>query len=451
MYHREEIFRDVNGRLSAKIRQIWEILSEEIFRIQVHLFSNQATLSKAERERLRDSLARHNIDLMEHGLYELAHGVVRAAKPRFRKKLLPIAGALSIDENGHHGLLIRANLKDITTFLTAPETEQFDERLVWQNVRLFLGLDNDVNREIKATLLSESAGDFWFLNSGLTIVCDQIITIQNGHHPITLVNPQIVNGCQTASVLHDVNKNALLTNLDGSLSVKIIETTDNQFIERIALASNTQSRIFARDLRANDPIQLRLAQSIQAIGYFYRRKRGEAEPPSSKGIIDSARAGQLLLSYWCGEPTKSKTESNEIFGNLYTDAFNPHAVTAELIISAFKCYEQIEQRRQIALAWQSSVAKNSFEETWIIEGHFHVLFAVGELLRRRGASLTDTASAIGLVPEAMSVVQQFVSANPRTASYRLFRLASSREEVMKIIDGRGKPSLAQPIQLPLQF
>ncbi|TPJ42556.1 hypothetical protein FJ434_02190 [Mesorhizobium sp. B2-5-13] len=50
------------------------------------------------------------------------------------------------------------------------------------------------------------------------------------------------------------------------------------FIERVALASNTQSRILNRDLRANDNIQRQLVECLRPHNYFYVRKRGENAP-----------------------------------------------------------------------------------------------------------------------------------------------------------------------------
>ncbi|WP_457093362.1 AIPR family protein [Microvirga sp. P5_D2] len=448
LFGREELLESVNGALAAKVREIWEIFADDPYPIKVRLFSNQLPLADAERARLVTSLARHKIELLEHGLYELAHGAVRATRPKFRKKLLPIKGdAFSVVDADRKGIVTRVTLKDFYEFV-CDEKGDFDERLIEQNVRYFLGHDNDVNREIRSTLIGGKADDFWFLNNGLTIVCDQVVAIENGCHPLTLVNPQIVNGGQTAHVIHHVGAETLVALNEGSLSVKIIQTSDPKLIERVALASNTQSRIFGRDLRANDHIQTRLASSISNHGYFYRRKRGEKGPADTK-VIDASRAGQLILAFVCGEPTKSKTNSNDIFGDLYSLAFDPNVVTAELVIAASRIHEEVGAIRQQALAWQSSISRNSFAETWIIEGHLHLLFVIGELMRRKGLSYESVDEAINLIPEAIAVLSQYVVNHQRVSAYRLFRLVSSKEELLGIIDGFGRPSPAQPHQLSL--
>ncbi|OAM65975.1 hypothetical protein A8L48_23710 [Rhizobium rhizogenes] len=347
--------------------------------------------------------------------------------------------------------MARVSLEDAARFLTG-ENGGFDERLVWQNVRYFLGIENEVNREIKATLLNSPVEDFWYLNSGLTIVCEQILSNPNGFHPIHMVNPQIVNGCQTATVIQSVSIGTMRNLKGGFIQVKIIETKSPEFVERIALASNTQSRILSRDLRAHDNFQLQIAECLRSLGYFYCRKRGERSIATGLEVLDSARVGQLMLAYVCGEPTKSKTNSNEVFGDLYHEAFNPLAVTPNIIVTAHECYKEIEKRRQQALHWQSSVSKNSYEESWIIEGHFHVLFVVGELLRRKRGNLGQTDDALALLDSAISTVQQFVLQHKGIASYRLFRLTSSREAILKLLDSSNSdPNFSYPKQLSLDI
>jgi hypothetical protein len=383
--------------------------------------------------------------LYEYGLFELSHGVVKATKPRFQKKIIPVGEtSLPLIEGGKRAIVTAIDLPALVDFLT--ENGAFDQRLIWQNVRYFLGIDNEVNKEIRETLLTGQAKDFWYLNAGLTIVCDQIVSQANGRHPISMVNPQIVNGCQTATVIHEVGTSTIVDLSEGRVQIKIIETRDPTFVERIALASNTQSRILSRDLRANDALQRQLVECLKQHGYTYIRKRGEQPATSTAKCIGSARVGQLMLAYLCGEPTKSKTDSNEIFGDLFEEAFNPHAVTPEIFVAAHECYCEIERKRREALAWQASVTRNSFEETWIIEGHFHLLFVVGELMIRAGVPLDNLSIAISLIDQATDIVAKFVKQNIRTSGYRLFRLSRSRDELLKVIDGTVAVGERGPVQ-----
>jgi hypothetical protein len=265
--HNDEMLGTANGDLSAKIREIWDLYENgDLYKTEMHLFSNQLCLVEGERARLEESLSKYAIALRQHGLYQLAHGLICASKPKFKKKIHPLKdSSFKITEQKYCGWQTRVSIKEIFGFLKGIDGFSFDERLIEQNVRYYLGPDNSVNREIRETLLSADADEFWSLNNGLTLVCDQIMAIGNCNHPMTLVNPKIVNGGQTANVIFEVGAETLSKLERGAVALKIIETRDESFIERIALASNTQSRISGRDLKAFDPFQEKLAVSIEEL------------------------------------------------------------------------------------------------------------------------------------------------------------------------------------------
>ena len=450
IYRREVLLTSLNPALVIFVRRAWELLGSEDYTIQVHLFSNQLTLAKSESTRLVTHLGRHGIKLFEHGLYELAHGIVRAAKPRFKKAISTIKGCCyAINDNGMRGFTATLTLSELKKFLSVGRPSLFDERLLAENVRYYLGISNDVNREIRETLLSGHSSEFWYLNNGITIVCDQIVGMSNGCHPITVVNPQIVNGGQTANVVFEILSESLLRDADGSIAIKIIETSDEDFIKKIAVASNTQSRILSRDLRANDRVQTKLASALSDRGYSYIRKRGATSASLDHNEIDAARVGQLLLAYLHAEPARSKTDSQEIFGDLYSLVFNENDLDADLIVAIVHCHDKIEEKRKKAEALQRAMANKSFDETWIIEGHLHVIYAVGEILRRRGLPLNNRESCLDILDEAITIVEEFVRQNPKISYYRLFRSSSTKDSICNLINAASPSSPHNPVQMTL--
>lgn len=451
LHRRETLLSDSNPLLRLKVAEIWDALEHEIYEIRVHLFSNQRPLTRDARDRLETYLSRCSIGLSERHLYELSHGAIRASKPRFTKTIKANAeNSFEYKEERARALIARLSLLELYEFLKDSNGKDFDERLVAQNVRYFLGSSVPVNREIRDTLVSGRAGEFSLLNNGMTIVCDQMVTVAGGCFPIKLVNPQIVNGGQTAVVIHSVGASPPRSFSHGSINVKFVETSDPELIERIAIGSNTQNRIFGRDLRANDDVQLRLASSLSAHGYFYRRKRGEQPPLQRMRMIDAIRAGQLVLAYALGEPAKAKTGTNDIFGDLYEGIFNPNKISADLVKAAYVCFEKIQDRKRTALAYQRQITRRSFDEAWIIEGAFHVLFVVGEMIRRKGFDLTNPEVALNEIDCAFEIVEQLVQLHPKTSAYRLFRLASSKEHLLSLMpDVHGRPTVPHQMLLPL--
>ncbi|KWX71972.1 AIPR family protein [Paenibacillus jilunlii] len=106
------------------------------------------------------------------------------------------------------------------------------------NVRDFQG-DTLINQEIEQTISSEPS-KFVLLNNGITIVCNEY---KANNRKITLINPQIVNGCQTSHMIYFAKE----TGLDISkvpVSVKIISTNNEHITGQVVRGTNKQNIVF---------------------------------------------------------------------------------------------------------------------------------------------------------------------------------------------------------------
>jgi AIPR protein len=109
-----------------------------------------------------------------------------------------------------------------------------------ENVRSFLGEQNDVNSAIQETLRNaEKKSLFSVLNNGITIVAPEL-TLTPNTKEIHLANYQIINGCQTSSTLFEN-----MPHLTDSVNVvvKFIESPENDSSSDIIAATNSQSDI----------------------------------------------------------------------------------------------------------------------------------------------------------------------------------------------------------------
>ena len=106
------------------------------------------------------------------------------------------------------GLVCSVPASEIARFVNEnPDGAVFD-----LNIRRFLGSRGAVNKDIQGTCTSvESSYEFWFLNNGITIVCDEYdpVTDPDNAH-VKLSNLQIVNGCQTATTIALAQKDGKL-------------------------------------------------------------------------------------------------------------------------------------------------------------------------------------------------------------------------------------------------
>ncbi len=108
--------------------------------------------------------------------------------------------------------------------------------LFYDNVRDYQG-ENSVNKEIIDTIVSNNQRYFGFFNNGITIVAKELI---KSGDKITIQDFQVVNGCQTSTILHS-NKQHISN--DAFIAVKIIGTDNSEIINSIIRATNRQTEV----------------------------------------------------------------------------------------------------------------------------------------------------------------------------------------------------------------
>jgi hypothetical protein len=253
----------------------------------------------------------------------------------------------------------KSQFKDdaIVVHIPAEEIHRLVKRyklsLFERNARVPL-LKKKVNEAIARQLEnSESRKKIWYLNNGLTITCEDFKVVKG---KVRIQKGQIVNGCQTAWTISQYTGS-----LDDTwVLAKIIKAKNSKFENEIRLSTNYQNEILPRDLRSNDPVQLRLQQAFALMGYYYERKRDEwrirkelrpgIKNEYPKGNLDNERIGKCFLA-WIGKPNEAKEEKREIFGKYYQEIFpkerSPYELLLPWLVRAYLYkYHEIGRREQ---------------------------------------------------------------------------------------------------------
>ncbi len=132
------------------------------------------------------------------------------------------------------------NARNFVDSLLVDDEGNLRQSVFEENVRSFLGSENDVNSAIEATLANgEKKKLFSVLNNGITIVAPEL-TLTPNTKEIHLTNYQVINGCQTSSTLH---ANKTLLDETVNVVVKFIESPENEASGDIISATNSQSDI----------------------------------------------------------------------------------------------------------------------------------------------------------------------------------------------------------------
>ena len=215
------------------------------------------------------------------------------------------------------------------------------------NVRDFQGY-NKVNEEILATI-KDAPGIFGLLNNGITIVCPEFKQI---NRRIELTNPQIVNGCQTSSVLFYASGSGIdVTRVP--LHVKIIETNKKEMVNEIIRGTNRQNIVPDEAFETTRVFHKRLEEFFDALRptygrvFYERRSRQYQDDPKIKQMekINLCILSRFYVSIFLGYPHMSHRHEGKLIDmyreQIYLDhhSLYPYFTAALLFSKTEKLYK----------------------------------------------------------------------------------------------------------------
>jgi len=129
------------------------------------------------------------------------------------------------------------------------------------NVRDYLQTkDNEVNKDIIKTLNSGNFESFSILNNGVTVVAEEVRGIGED---TSILNYQVVNGCQTSHVLYESRN---LTGIEEVyVPLKVIVTDNQELKSKITRATNNQTAVGVEELEALSNFQRELEMYYNAL------------------------------------------------------------------------------------------------------------------------------------------------------------------------------------------
>ena len=246
--------------------------------------------------------------------------------------------------------------------------------------------NTNVNKDIRKTLADDvERRRFYFLNNGLTAVCEAYRVDENGQARIT--DFQIVNGCQTTWNIYDHARRG--GSLEGvSVNIKLIEVpapADTLSVS-ISQASNSQSQMKDWDFLFNEQEQIRLQREFERIRtpLFYELKRGEQRFISATRlpkttIKDVAQAAWAFIGY----PSEAKDRLREL-PRFYKSSDSAYrrvffdGVTAQHLFLPLQVHNRVKQEWKEAAAAQgrSSSGRDAGD------ARLHIVWLIGKIVIR---------------------------------------------------------------------
>lgn len=163
--------------------------------------------------------------------------------------------------------------------------------IFFSNIRDYKGL-NAINKEIQNTYENHPK-DFWYYNNGITLVCREYI-LKNSS--VTIIAPQIVNGCQTATTIYERWRRQSVeerNNNQGTILIKIIKDPKEEKRKAITKYTNSQTAVTGKDFFALEGFHKELQNSFKDYGYFYEIQTNSART-QTKNYPGTRKYGHLF-------------------------------------------------------------------------------------------------------------------------------------------------------------
>ena len=238
--------------------------------------------------------------------------------------------ATTVASSGDILLIGATTLRNIFKFMQDYKTRTNDLDLLYEkNVRKFLGPKRKVNKGIEHTI-DNHPDRFGLYNNGITIVAEEVNVKSPG--VFNLVNPYIVNGCQTTKSIWAVLQRRLnsggsspspaqlewQTKLDKAVvitKIVVVGTAGDELLTETTRYTNSQNAVgekdfisLEKDFRAWAPAfnsRYGVFLEIQRGAWEARRAFQRQNPLAFPQFSESANAFDLLKTYaagWLAEP-----------------------------------------------------------------------------------------------------------------------------------------------------
>jgi AIPR protein len=336
----------INLRLASRVEAARSLIRDGFIpRVRVIACNNGLRWNDAAQTAI-ERAGWHGQVMWEHVNHDSLINLLQRIKP-VNETLRLTGKALVEDMNFSRVCLGRVAVTEIAALM-----KTHGERLLERNIRRYLGLHgNRVNEGIRQTLHSSDPANFYFFNNGLTLVCSDFSynALQSSDYQVKIDNLQIVNGGQSCmtifKTIEAMQASGQALPVDASVLVRIYKLPkDNEdIVLQITQATNSQNPVDLKDLRSNDERQQRLAGSIAALGFGYRRKRMDGVVKADE--ITSGVAAEAILAVWRNAPHQARFLTREHFGKLYEAIFTDTLNGAQAIVAVL-LYRVAENHRR---------------------------------------------------------------------------------------------------------
>lgn len=279
--------------------------SEPGFNVHFHLYITNESSRKSS---ITDAISNYNSSHMEKG-YDARAFWLNDIKELYYGEPLTNKKSMTFEiESTNSGTILNVNPRDYNLKQSIPARYVFTPilnlyslctkanrdgyQLFDSNIREYLGATGPVNKGMVKTLLDTSdAYNFFYYNNGITMIVKDMggietkTRLKQQYAAIKIVDPQIVNGCQTVSTIYETLSKFPESEMmerfkDVYVMLKILKISDNNessrlLSESIVRYNNSQNSIGKRTFDAQASEYFRLQSEFQKKGFLICVKQSD--------------------------------------------------------------------------------------------------------------------------------------------------------------------------------
>ncbi|QZA81378.1 AIPR family protein [Deefgea piscis] len=370
-----------NGKLNTELLAVFNIVLKNLKKVRnrrpnAYIYYCTSGTYKAEREIkasfeiinrcVKESEFFHAVSVTAVGRSEmLKYYVNLTEKNEAKLKLIDFFGMPAMPGIPQSYVAL-VNAKEFVNSLLIDEDNNLKHYVFEENVRSFLGAENEVNQDIQKTLQDVNKKSlFSVLNNGITIVAPEL-TLTPNTKELNITNYQIINGCQTSTTLFE-NKSFL--DESSNVVVKFIESPDNESSSDIIAATNSQSNIpqesfFGLKNKAKlvqKYFQVQNQSCPAENNIYFERRQGEFKGVGyqSSRIFDVREIARCYAAMFLNTPHNSARYVKTIFSANGDNLFKEEDHEAYYYASALALYKyqalingrKIDAQNYVKLRW----------------------------------------------------------------------------------------------------
>lgn len=371
----------VNDLVYDKYLEIKSLQHHGPLNYHVHLASNKEYPTNSAKKKLEHGLSQFRfINFNYYNLEDLVEIILQSQVGK-------IDGALTLLDKDHfeksdaniRTIIGVTAAQDLIQLIKDPENEhKVNQAIFNENIRTYRE-NHSINKGIIESALSEDNYQFFYLNNGITILCEKADYQPNIRNPrVLLKNVQIINGGQTSHSLFEANKSDTekVANIDLLVRICEVAQDDQKIKSKISETTNKQIPVRTRDLHSNDPVQLKLKVDFEQKGYFYESKPGQYKDKPKNLVLNNELLGQLYMSYYLDKPSEAKNSKRSVFSDLYEEIFAEEKIDAQTLLTLYKIYLPLLKQKKEIQKRRRAKEKISRKELFIPFATFHIIYGM---------------------------------------------------------------------------